>query len=481
MQENTIWRNTDRGYEKLSGDKERDIVIVGGGIAGYLTAFRLAESGKCVTLLEADRLFSGTTGRTTAKITCNQGNIYYDLCRRYGKGMAALYYSAQLSAMADYKDLIRKYSVDCDFSETESYIFSRTERKKLEKTCKILQGFGAECEITNRTPFVHALCSLKMGGQYLFDPLKFLHALPVNFEIYEHTRAIDIDADNKTVLTDDGTVRAKTLIVATHFPVINSCGAYYLKLRQSTSYTLALGGTYSNAMLLDERDDGISLRPYAGGTLFGGGDHRTGRIKDLRAFERLERKANEIFGESMPVCRWSAEDVMTFDGIPMAGRYAKNTEGVYVITGFNKWGMTNAMVCAGVLRDLVSGKENPYADLFSPQRKIKKNTIAFLKNAAVNAAGIALGYLRATTKTASDLPKGQGDIVWYQGKRRAVYRDEDGTLYAIGRMCPHMHCELKWNANTRTWDCPCHGSRFDIHGNILSEPTTKCAKCNFEE
>ncbi len=475
----SIWKGFERRFPELKGDIERDIVIVGGGIAGYLTAFKLSETGACVTLIEADRLFCGTTGNTTAKITCNQGDIYCDLERRYGKGMAALYYSAQTSAMREYAEIIRKYSIECGFTEIDSFIYSRTSRRKLEKTCAILNGFGAECEITNRTAPIKAICALKMRGQYVFDPLRFLTSLPRNFEIYENTRAIDIDAKTKIISTQNGRIKAKTIIVATHFPVINAYGAYYLKLRQSASYTVALADIRLNAMYLDERGDGLSLRPFEGGITLGGFDHRTGRMKDAKIFERLEGRANELFGRSDVICRWNAEDVMTFDGVPMAGRYSKKTDGVYVVTGFNKWGMTNAMACAGVLRDLILGRENAYTDLFSPQRRIKKCKGAFITNAFVNVAHIALGYLRATVKTASDLPKGYGDIVWYKGKRRAVYRDGDGSIYAIGRMCPHMHCELKWNANTRTWDCPCHGSRFDKEGNIISEPTTKSAKCDW--
>lgn len=315
----------------------------------------------------------------------------------------------------------------------------------------------------------------------MFDPIKFLSELPVGFEIYEHTRAVDVDADNKSIVTDCGTVKAKRLIIATHFPIINTHGYYFLKLRQSTSYTISLDGAKLSGMYLDEQDSGLSLRPLPQGAILGGYDHRTGRIKDARIFERLARRAEEIFGNAKVSCRWNAEDIMTFDGMPMAGKYSGKLSDVYVITGFNKWGMTNAMVCAGVIRDLITERETPYADLFSPQRHIKKSAGAFIRNACVNTAGMVLGYLRTTTSTASELPEGQGGIVWYKGKRRAVYRGDDGNFYAIGRMCPHMHCELKWNANTRTWDCPCHGSRFDIYGNILSEPATKCAKCDTEE
>ena len=167
---------------------------------------------------------------------------------------------------------------------------------------------------------------------------------------------------------------------------------------------------------------------------------------------------------------------MTFDGMPMAGKYAKNLKDIYVVTGFNKWGMTNSMVCASILTDAILERGDPYAELFSPSRRIKRAFVPFISNAFTNISEIFLGYFRFTIKRTSGILPGQGMIVFYRGKRRAVYRDEDGKLYVLGRMCPHMHGELKWNGDTKTWDCPCHGSRFDIYGNILSEPSVKTCK-----
>lgn len=479
MKTESVWQREKRRYPKAEGSMERGIVVIGGGIAGFLTAFRLAEAGREVTLIEADRLFSGTTGRTTAKITANQGNVYTELYRRYGRRAVSLYYASQKEGMEGFAELVRKYNISCDWRETDGYIFSR-QRYKIENLYNVLREAGAECEISEEIGLPGAECALKMKGQYLFDPLKFLAALPVKFEIYEQTRAVNIDAGRGRILTDNGEIRAETIIVATHYPIVNSHGLYFMKLRQSTSYTLAVGER-SEGMYLDEREDGLSLRPYSGGTLIGGEDHRTGKPGRSGGFKALEKKAGKLFGKATVTHRWCAEDVMTFDGVPMVGRYAKNLDGVYVLTGFNKWGMTNAMTGAAIIRDILSGRENPYAGLFSPQRRIKGCFKAFLSNAAANAAGIFLGCFRITAKTAADIPAGSGKIVLHHGKRRAIYRDGEGRLHVIGSRCPHMRCELKWNGETNTWDCPCHGSRFDIYGNILSEPAVKSCKYEKEE
>ena len=236
MKLKSIWRSTAKEYPRLEKYIDRDIVVIGGGIAGYLTAFRLTEAGQSVTLLEADRLFSGTTGRTTAKISANQGSVYADLVRRYGESVALLYYQAQLDGMKKFEELVRRYDIDCDFEKRDGYIFSVEEPGKIDELFRTLRSLGADCEIVqNEAPFEKAT-ALKMTEQYLFDPLKFLSSLPVEFEIYENTRAIKVDVVNKLVYTGGGCVKAKKIIVATHYPIINPHGNYIMKLRQSTSY-----------------------------------------------------------------------------------------------------------------------------------------------------------------------------------------------------------------------------------------------------
>ncbi len=477
MKLKSIWRSTAKEYPRLEKYIDRDIVVIGGGIAGYLTAFRLTEAGQSVTLLEADRLFSGTTGRTTAKISANQGSVYADLVRRYGESVALLYYQAQLDGMKGFEELVRRYDIDCDFKKTDGYIFSEEEPGKIDELFRTLRSFGADCGIVRNEPPFEKAAALKMTEQYLFDPLKFLSSLPAEFEIYENTRAIKVDVVNKLVYTGGGCVKAKKIIVATHYPIINPHGSYIMKLRQSTSYTIAVKEKCSQGMWLEERTEGLSVRPFREGTLFGGIDHRTGRIGKYGKFEKLMQRVKAQFGAVNITNGWAAQDVMTFDGMPMAGRYAKNLKDIYVVTGFNKWGMTNSMVCASILTDAILERGNPYSELFSPSRRIKKNLVPFISNAFTNLSEIFLGYFRFTIKGASEILPGQGMIVFYRGKRRAVYRDEDGKLYVIGRMCPHMHGELKWNGDTKSWDCPCHGSRFDIYGNILSEPSVKACKC----
>ena len=241
MENKSVWCGNQIKYPSIEAG-DRDVVVIGGGIAGFLCAYYLSEAGQKVTLIEADRLFSGTTKNTTAKITYNQGSVYADLFMRYGKLAAELYYKSQTEAMTEYKDLIEKHGIDCDFEEMDGYIFSKHDSRALKKSCELLQSFGADCGLCENTEYVNAKFALKAEGQYVFDPLKFLSALPVGFEIFENTRAIDVDPKTKLIQTDGGYIKAQKIIIATHFPVINSRGAYYFKLRQSTSYTVAVNG-----------------------------------------------------------------------------------------------------------------------------------------------------------------------------------------------------------------------------------------------
>lgn len=472
----SVWQGYFEYYPELTEDIERQTVVIGGGIAGILTAFRLSERGLDVTLIEADKLCCGTTGKTTGKISCNQETVYYDLFNKYGKLTAKKYYLSQKNAQKEYLKLIDKYRIDCDLVKADSYIFSNGAGAELMADYKILISFGAECEWIENLPLLNAKYALKMKNEYMFDVLKFLSGLPKNFEIFEHTRAVNIDCDAKLIFTEKAIIKAENIIIATHYPIINAHGGYILKLRQSQSYLCAVKSRLVDDMYLDEKNDGLTLRPFNGGTIFGGEDHRTGRCYNYNKYECLEDTVKEHFKPDKITHEWAAEDVMTADGMPMAGKYWKASDGIYVITGFNKWGMTNSLACADVLCDLITGRENENIQLFAPDRKIKGAFTDYVKNVSVTLKNVVLGYFRITFKNEKSIPVGYGKVVRYRGKKRAVYRDSDGKLHAIGSMCPHMHGELKWNKNSKCWECPCHGSQFDIHGNVISSPASKNCK-----
>ncbi len=414
-------------FETLKESKSTDVLIVGGGIAGLLCAYKLKNAGVDCILVEADRICGGVTAKTTAKITYAHGLLCHKMLKTFGKEKTKMYYDAQKQAFEEYALLCT--SIDCDYEQKDSYIYSLTNRVKIEKEISALKSVGVKAEFSyaNELP-LEVKGAVKFQSQAQFHPLEFLYAISKGLPIYERTKVLEF-LPHKAV-TNHGTIKFKKLIAATHFPVINKHGGYFLKMHQHRSYVLALKGVQKiEGMYADEAESGMSFRSYGDLLLLGGGGHRTGKQggcwQELEAFARKHYQGAEIVG------KWATQDCMTLDSIPYIGHYSKSTPDIYVATGFNKWGMTNAMVAANILCDMVKGKESPYAQVFSPSRSVVHPKLA------VNAFESAVGLLTPTT------PR-----------------------------CPHLGCALKYNPAEHSWDCPCHGSRFSEEGELLDNPAT---------
>ena len=425
----SIWENNAsiQRFCELDGDLNTDTLIIGGGIAGLLCAYKLKAAGVDCILLEADRILGGVTGGTTAKLTLAHGLIYDRLIKSFGIESARLYLEAQKEALAEYDSLCQ--DIDCDYERKDSYVYSLTDRYKIDNELKALDRLGVIAEPSDapELPFKVA-GAYKMELQAQVHPLKLLYAVAKTLPIYENTKVREYLPHK--VKTNRGNVSFEKLIVATHFPVFNKHGGYSLKLYQHRSYVLALGGAeHIDGMYVDEADTGLSFRQTGDVLLIGGGGHRTG--KDGGAWQVLERFSNKYYEKAEIVARWATQDCMTLDGIPYVGQYSRNTPNVYVVTGFNKWGMTNAMASANILRDLIMGKSNPYEELFSPTRTMLRPQLF------VNALESAKGLL---------------------------------TIKAP--RCPHLGCALNYNRAEHSWDCPCHGSRFSDDGELLNGPAT---------
>ena len=437
----SIWKRTAEmpPFAPLDGDLKTDVLVVGGGLAGLLCAYWLNRAGVDCALVEAERLCGGVTGNTTAKLTIQHGLIYDKLLREFGLEKARLYLEANREALGQYRELCR--GTDCDFEERDSYVYALSDRRKLDRELETLErlGFPAELVESPDLPMPTA-GAVRFPKQAQFHPLKFAAAIAKGLRIYEHTKVLELGPG--TAATNHGTVTAEKIVIATHFPLLNKHGGYFLKLYQSRSYVLALeNAREAGGMYVDEGEKGLSFRDYKGFLLLGGGGHRTG--KKGGGWRELEDFAKQHYPQAKIAARWAAQDCMTLDGVPYAGRYSKGTEGLYVAAGFNKWGMTSSMAAARVLADLVQGKENPYAELFSPSRSLLRPQLA------ANAWESALGLLTPTA------PR-----------------------------CPHMGCALKYNPQEHSWDCPCHGSRFGEDGRLIDNPATddkKNLKVNRED
>lgn len=430
---NSIWSDEENlpYFPKLQQDIRADVLIIGGGIAGILCAYFLQEAGVNYVLLEKDTIAGGITKYTTAKITCQQGLIYHQLLKRLGKERTQLYLRANMEALSGYKKLAWHY--DFDFEEKDSYLFTRQENPAFEQELKALGElqYPADYLTDLSLPFSTA-GAIRFSHQGQMNPYRLIKELARGLHIYEHSEVREMT--EYFAVTAEGTVTAEKIIVATHFPFINTRGSYYLKLYQNRAYVIGLeGAAQVDGIYLEEGGDGISLRNAGKYLLVGGNAKRTGKLtggwKTLRAFQK------EYYPTAHEKYHWATQDCMSLDGMPYIGNYSKTTPDLYVATGFHKWGMTGAMLAARILTDLVQGQENEYAHLFSPSR---------------NMLGKQL-FINLKEAISSMLPP---------GKKR----------------CSHLGCVLQWNPVERTWDCPCHGSRFEEDGSRIENPACDCLK-----
>lgn len=429
----SLWEQTAElnHFDCLDGDIKTDVLIIGGGMAGLLCAYQLHQAGVPYVLAEADTICSGVTKNTTAKLTIQHGLIYHKLLGRFGNERTKGYLSAQEEALKRYRTLCRK--IDCDYEEADSYVYARDNLRNIERELDALHRLGFPGEFASQLPLPFAVAGgVKFPRQAQFHPLKFAAAISQGLHIYEHTMVKELIG--RTAITNHGRIHAKHIVVTTHFPFLNRHGSYFIKLYQHRSYVLALEHAPDlNGMYVDQTQTGLSFRNYGSMLLVGGGGHRTG--KPGGNWRELRQFVKEYYPESTEKYHWAAQDCMSLDNLPYIGSYWSNTSDVYVATGFNKWGMTNSMVAATLLCDLVQGKQHPYAEVFSPARSI------FRPQLAVNVLESTVNLLTPST-----------------------------------RRCPHLGCALKWNPAEHTWDCPCHGSRFARDGTLIDNPATKDLK-----
>lgn len=449
-----------------------DVAVIGAGMAGILTAYLLKERGRQVIVLEADRIGSGQTKNTTAKITGQHGMRYEKLIETYGQEKARMYAAANKEAIDRYQELIERHQIACDFERLPAYLYSAEDGEKVKREAEAAARLGIQARFCEKVslpfPVKGAAC---FEDQAQFHPLKFIRELAKELEIYEGTKILSVKGHVLT--TSHGKITAQNIIFATHYPIVNIPGFYFLRQHQERSYVVAYAGVEAlDGMYYSADTDGLSYRSYQNFLLAGGSAHRTGKSKPEGCYESIRRKVINDFPKAKESACWSAQDCMTHDELPFIGKYARFRPYWYVATGFRKWGMTFAMIAALVIADAVMGKENPYALLFSPQRW---NFAAGIKKFMVDLGESSVGLLWLRNLSAAqkekELENGHGGVVRKGLKRYGCYKEEDGTIHRVSLRCPHMGCELNWNMEECSWDCPCHGSRFDIHGNLIDNPS----------
>lgn len=474
----------------LTPGSHAGVAVLGGGIAGVTTALLLARAGVEVTLLEANAIGTGVSGTTTAKVSSAHGECYAPLTSRISADVASAYGHANEDALRWMRDLVETESIDCDWREQDAWLYTADAKSvgKIEAECEAAAASGLDAHLDDDLPLpVPVAAGLRVGGQAECHARKYVLALAELAEqagatIHESTRVTGVKSGSpNTIRTEAGEMTADRIVVATHYPILDR-GMFFARMSVMRSYCVAarLQGAVPPGMhfSLDSPSRSVRTAPLEdGGALLivGGEGHEPGTDPDSgRRYRALWEWAREHFDvEPHAAYRWSAQDPVAADGLPYAGPIHPATDRIHVITGLRKWGFTNGTAAAHVIAARLTGGESAYTGLMDPARiHVRAAAPKLVKENAQVAkhfVGDRIGS-RVSTRTADDLGHGEGGIVIVDGRRAAAYRDGDGTLHALQTTCTHLGCEVRFNPAERSWDCPCHGSRFAVDGSVLEGP-----------
>jgi glycine/D-amino acid oxidase-like deaminating enzyme/nitrite reductase/ring-hydroxylating ferredoxin subunit len=482
-------------WATLESDLEVDFVVVGAGICGLTIASLLVADGSSVAVLEANRVGGGTTGHTTGKITSQHGLIYRELVERHGEERATAYAQANQQAIDWIEGTVKRLGVDSSFQRLPSYVYTQDPQRlgdlEAEQTAAARLGLPASLTTDTDLPFPIEL-AIRFDNQAMFDIGPYIVALAQEVSgdsglIFENTRALRVSetAGAVTVHTASGQVSAGHAIVATLIPFVDRSGLF-ARMKPSRAYGVAAhlseGGI--TGMHINADSPTRSTRPWRAGPGSGvvvvGEDHPTGRGRARpEHWGELERWARRHFNVESFEFRWSSQDYASVDRLPFVGR-APLMRRTHVATGFRKWGLTNATAAAHMIADLLAGRESDWVAAFDPTRLGDLHTLAQTTslNLSVAKSLIKDRLQRFSAPSIDDLEVGEGSLARVNGKTVAAYRDPDGDLRCVSATCTHLGCTVSWNSAEKSWDCPCHGSRFAVDGEILNGPTTQTTRAS---
>lgn len=485
--DNSFWIQTrmkDREeHKKLRRSIETEVCIIGGGLTGLTTAYYLSKQGVDVVLLEKNKICSHTSGNTTAKITSQHGLIYKYLIDSQGKESAKQYLDANEEAIRNIEKIINEEQIDCDFEKQDAYIFTQKpeELEKIKLEIKALEQLEYEAEFVDKIELpIEILGAIKFKNQAQFNPCKYALGLEksIKGKIYENTKVVGLEGRGSKyiVSTEEGKVKAKYVVIATHYPIINAPGYYFMKMYQETSYLIAVDTQEKfSGMYINSEEPTLSFRMADNMVLVGGMSHKTGAKIDLEdSYKYLEDTTKKLFPDCNVQYRWNTEDCVSLDKIPYIGEFSTLMPNIYVGTGYKKWGMTSSNVAAKIISNKILGIENENAEVFASTRlKPLKNYKELSNMIKETSYSLVINKLKEAPDHLKDVKMGEGKIIEIEGKKVGVYQDEEGNIHAIKPVCSHLGCELSWNNLDKTWDCPCHGSRFNYDGKALYDPAIK--------
>ncbi|CEI72991.1 MULTISPECIES: FAD-dependent oxidoreductase [Romboutsia] len=476
----------------LEKNIKTNILIVGGGIVGVTTAYLLAKNGLKSTIVDANKIGYGGSGRNTGKITSQHGIIYSKLNQKYGIEDAKLYYEGNNQALNLIEKITKEHNIDCNLKREDSYILAQNENylEELKEEYEICKKIGIDCEYHKSLDLpVDVKGAISFKNQCQFNPKKYIDGLlkeciNLGVKVYENTPIVDFNKGEVCELrtNKNNKIFADIVVIASHMPWYDGKNLYFAKEKGGRSYLIAgkLEKDIIPGMFLGVEEQGITFRTYNEGNrkllIFGGGDHKVGQCKnEEEMYEKLKNYAKDKFKIKEFKYQWSAQDYMSYDYLPYIGYINKKQDNVYVATGFSKWGMSNGTLSAIIISDLIAKKESIYENLFNPSRKSSYLTTDFYKENL----NMTIEYIKGKFNIGKEelyIEKGEGQIVTIDGKRYGAYRHLNDELYIVDITCTHLGCELRFNSAEKTWDCPCHASRYDYKGNVLEGPTVKPLK-----
>jgi glycine/D-amino acid oxidase-like deaminating enzyme/nitrite reductase/ring-hydroxylating ferredoxin subunit len=475
-------------FPPLAGELACEVAVVGGGLVGVSAAYRLAREGARVCLLEGRLIGTGATGYTTAKVTSLHGLTYAKLEGSFGQDTARIYGEANEAGLAAIAETVEELSIDCDLRRKPNFTYTESDsnRSSVEREVGAAEraGMSASLASVEELPYPVA-AAVRFSEQAEFHPLKYLHVLAsaaadAGCQVYEGTRVVSIDQGDPCELrTERGaTIQADRVIVATHLPILDR-GLFFARTHPERSYVLLarIRGDVPQGMYLSDESPPHSLRsvPTPEGDLLmvGGESHKAGQSDARERYAALERWARERFEVESIEHRWATQDHVPADTLPFVGRLWPFSDRVLTATGLRKWGIAMGTSAAAILADLIGGRENAWASTFSPVR-LHPNVGA--RSFAKENANVAIRFFvdRVTRRgSVEDISPGEGRVVGSGLEQRACYRDDSGDLQSLSARCTHLGCIVRFNGAERTWDCPCHGSRFAVTGEVIEGPAVR--------